>query len=368
MKHRDRVLTALSHETPDRCPLQASFTPEFAERLKADLQVKGQGLHNPHGGGNTYELETLLDEDMLLTSVGWVNGYYAPGYQDVDHYTDEWGVTWTCVEYETRFGKGKYTEPWGHPLADDAAIASYKAPDPHRPELYQEAARVVREFKDEYWIVGVCPTTIFESAWALRGYDRLMMDFVLDPDLANTVLDFTYCHHRVASEKLVELGVDMVWLGDDVGMQNRMLIAPETWRKYLKPRMADLIASLKRINPAVKVAYHSDGNIYPIIPELIEIGLDVLNPIQPQAMDPVQLKKDFGDRLCFWGSVDLQYTLPYGTVEQVREEVLTRLKTLGKNGGLIIGPTHNVQLDTPLENFWAMVNTVIKTPYSAVSG
>src|SRR5512135_1001222 len=138
MKHRDRVILALQHQEPDRCPMQISFTPEFAARLEADLEIKGQGLHNPHGGGNTYELERLLDQDMLLTSVGWVNGYYQGGYQDVESYTDEWGVTWKAVEYTTRFGKGKCSEPFGHPLKDDAAIEKYHAPDPYRPELYAE--------------------------------------------------------------------------------------------------------------------------------------------------------------------------------------------------------------------------------------
>jgi uroporphyrinogen-III decarboxylase len=141
------------------------------------------------------------------------------------------------------------------------------------------------------------------------------------------------------------------------------LISPDLWRKFLKPRLAHLIASLKKINPQVQVAYHSDGFIYPIIPELVEIGLDVLNPIQPAVMDPAKLKHDFGDKLCFWGSLDLQHTLPYGTPAEVRAEVITRLNTLGENGGLILGPTHNVQLDVPLENFWAMVNTITGTPY-----
>ncbi len=358
MKHRDRVRTALNHESPDRCPMQISFTPEFAERLKADLEIQGRSVHNPHGGGNTYELERALDEDMLLTSVGWVNGYYAPGYQEVDSYTDEWGVVWKCVEYSTRFGKGKYTEPFGHPLADDAAVASYRPPDPDRPDLYSEVERVIREYKDEYWIVGVTPTTIFESAWALRGYDRLMMDLLQNPDLANRVLDFTYNYHYIVTQKLVQLGVDMVWLGDDVGAQNRMLMSPATWRRYFKPRMANLIAALKQINPQVKIAYHSDGVIYPIIAELVEIGIDVLNPIQPAAVNPAKVKKDFGDRLCFWGSIDLQQTLPYGTPADVAAEVRTRLETIGANGGLIIGPTHNIQLDTPLENLWAMVRAI----------
>lgn len=367
MKHRERVLTALNHEEPDRCPMQASFTPEFAQRLRADLNLKGSGPHNPHGGGNTYELETALNEDLLLTSVGWGNSYYAAGYENLEGYTDEWGIGWKVIEYTTPYGKGKYTEPFGHPLADDRALASYQAPDPNRPELYTEAARVIRDFKDEYCIAGVTVTTIFECAWALRGYGQLMMDLLTDPDLADHILDIPYHYHLTAAKKLVEMGVDMLCTGDDVGMQNRMLFSPDLWRSFLKPKMANFISSVKAINPRLKVAYHSDGHIEPIIPELIEIGVDLLNPIQPACMDPAKLKQEYGNNLCFWGSIDEQQTLPFGTPAEVREQVLTRLKTLGKGGGLILGPTHNIQLDTPLDNFWALVNTVTQTPYKSLS-
>jgi uroporphyrinogen-III decarboxylase len=139
------------------------------------------------------------------------------------------------------------------------------------------------------------------------------------------------------------------------------------WRKYLKPRMADLIASLRAIKPDIKIAYHTDGVVYPIIPELIEIGVDVLNPIQPQSMDPVKLKQEYGGRLCFWGSLDIQQTIPFGTPEDVKREVITRLQTIGQGGGLLIGPTHNLQLDTPLENFWALVNTIREAEYQSLS-
>ena len=366
MKHRERVQIALNHREPDRCPMQVSFTPEFAERLENDLQLKGQGLHNPHGGGNTYELERLLDEDMLLTSVGWVNGYYHSGYQNVESYIDEWGVTWKTIEYETPYGKGKYTEPAGHPLAEESSLKTYHAPDPERPILYSEAERVIKEYKDEYWIVGVTPTTIFECAWALRGYEQLMLDMAMNHEIADTVLDFPFRYHKTVTEHLVRLGVDMVWLGDDVGGQKTMLMSPTMWRKYFKPRMAEIISSLRQINAGIKIAYHTDGVVYPIIPDLIEIGLDVLNPIQPAAMDPVKLKREYGDKLCFWGSLDIQQTLPFGSPDQVRQEVLTRLKTIGRNGGLLIGPTHNIQLDTPLENFYAMINTIKQTPYDSL--
>ena len=359
MKPRERVEMTLNHERPDRCPIQISFTPEFAERLRADMEIKGKQVHNPHGGGNTYELERALEEDLLLTSVGWANSYY----MDDKPYTDEWGIGWTVHPYETLFGKGHYTEIASHPLADDAAISDYQAPDPHRPELYAASEQTIRDFKDEYWIVGVTVTTIFETAWALRGLEQMMLDMVTDPELANQLLDIPFKYHLTAAKKLVEMGVDMIWTGDDVGSQHKMMISPRMWRKYFKPRMATFISELKAINPAVKVAYHSDGNVLPIIPELIEIGLDVLNPIQPASMDPAEVKKQFGDRLSFWGTIDEQKTLPFGTARDVANEVHQRLETVGYDGGLILAPTHHVQLDTPLENFWAMVNTITNTPY-----
>lgn len=359
MKHRERVMMALNHEIPDRCPMQVSFTPEFAAQLRAAMKFGGDRLHNPHGGGNTYELERALGEDMLLTSVGWANSYY----QDAWEYTDEWGVGWKSAEYTTRFGVGRYTEMRTFPLAEDSAIDSYLPPDPNRPELYDGAAWVIETFQDEYWIVGVTVTTMFETAWALRGYEQMLADFLLDPELAERLLDIPYHYHLTAAKKLTQMGVDMIWIGDDVGAQRSMLMSPATWRRFFKPRVANFIAELKAINPQVKVAYHSDGVIDPIIPDLIEIGLDVLNPIQPACMDPAQLKRQYGSNLCFWGSMDVQHTLPFGTPADVRAEVLNRLETIGKNGGLILGPTHHVQIDTPLENFWAMIDTITQTPY-----
>jgi uroporphyrinogen-III decarboxylase len=154
------------------------------------------------------------------------------------------------------------------------------------------------------------------------------------------------------------MGIDMLWIGDDVGGQVGMIMSPAHWRRFLKPRLAQFIAGVKAINPRLKVAYHSDASVYPIIPELIEVGVDILNPVQPACMDPALLKREYGDRLCFWGALDEQYNLPFGTPASVRAEVEERLHTIGRGGGLIIGPTHNVQLDTPLPNFWAMMEAI----------
>jgi uroporphyrinogen decarboxylase len=344
---------ALNHEITDHAPMQISFTPEFAQRLASDMGIL-EKMHNPHGGGNSMALELALDEDILLSSVGWANCYY----NEADAYTDEWGVGWRRASYSTKFGNGSYTEITGHPLALDSAIDSYKAPDPDREELYLDTKNLIKEYGKEYWITGVTVTTIFETAWALRGLDQLMVDFYLDPELAERILDIPFNYHLAAAKHLVDLGVDMIWTGDDMGGQQTMMISPDMWRKFFKPRMARFIRELKAKNPKVKIAYHSDGNIFPIIPDLIEIGLDVLNPIQPASMDPAEVKRLYGDSLCFWGSIDEQYTLPFGSVQDVEREVRTRLETIGKNGGFIIGPTHHVQLDTPLENFKAMVQTI----------
>ena len=355
MTHKERVALALSHKPTDRCPMQISFTPEFADRLATSMNLKDK-KHNPHGGGNKYELECALGVDILLTSVGWANCYYA----DEDQYVDEWGVTWRSAPYETPFGIGRYTEIVGNPLSDETALETYIPPNPNRPELYRDAEALIKNYGEEYWIGGVTVTTIFETAWALRGLDQLMMDFALNPELAERILDIPFKYHLVAAKRLAALGVDMIWTGDDMGAQHSMMISPDMWRQYFKPRMAQFFSEVKAVNPKIKIAYHSDGAIQPIIPDLIEIGLDILNPIQPASMDPVSLKAEFGDRLCFWGSIDEQHTLPFGKPEDVRKEVEERLATLGAGGGLIIGPTHHVQLDTPLENFYAMVEAITK--------
>lgn len=342
--------------------MQVSFTPEFAVRLREDLNLKTQRKHNPLGRGNPYDLERAVGCDMLITSVGWADNYY----QAERDYVDEWGIGWHPSPYQTRFGPGHYTEITSHPLADDKAVGSYRPPDPLRSGLYESAVRAIAEFGREYWICGAIVTTIFETAWALRGLERLLMDFVLNPDLADAILDIPFRYHLSAAKRMTSLGIDMLWIGDDVGAQDSMIISPQTWRRFLKPRLATFIAEVKTLNPKLKVAYHSDGKVNDIIPELIEIGLDVLNPIQPLCMDPAILKKKYGHNLCFWGSIDEQKTLPFGTADDVRREVLLRLRTIGSGGGLIIGPTHHVQLDTPMENFWSLVNTVINTPYTAL--
>lgn len=359
LSHRDRVQLAINHQTPDRCPMQISFTPEFASRLVEYLRPE-TGNSEFLKNCASFDLERYLDQDLLLTSGLWDNSYqqqYKPG----EEFTDDWGIGWKAIPYETKFGSGVYTEMIHHPLKEAKLLTDYKPPDPNLPGLYLETKRIIRDYKSEYWIVGVTVTTMFEKAWALRGYDQIMIDMLADPDLADTLLEIPYRYHLSMASQLVKMGVDMIWIGDDVGAQHTMLIAPDMWRKFLKGRLGDFIHTLKSLNKDIKIAYHSDGYIYPIIPDLIEIGLDVLNPVQPGSMSPLKLKKEFGKNLCFWGGIDEQKTLPFGSPKEVKDEVFSRVSSLGKDGGFIIGPTHHVQLDTPLENFCAMVDAIKET-------
>ena len=344
MTAKERVMSTLAHQKPDRPPMQISYTQEFRKRL----QIEYPGLKDivdPHG------IDIALGCDLLLTGVGWMNSYNQPE----SRYIDEWNVGWRAAEYQTAYGAGRYTEVDTHPLSDDAAISSYRPPDPHRSELYDAAKQLVAQNGTEYWITGVVKTTIFECAWALRGLEQLMMDFYLDADVAHAILDIPYAYHVEAAKHLVEIGVDMIWIGDDVGSQHGMMISPETWRTFLKPRMASFITSLRSIRKDIVIAYHSDGVITPIIDELIEIGVDVLNPIQPNCMDPLTLKKQFGSRLSFWGGIDQQQILPFATPDAVYANTKEMISVLGKDGGYIAGPTHNVQLDVPLDNLRMMI-------------
>jgi uroporphyrinogen decarboxylase len=157
---------------------------------------------------------------------------------------------------------------------------------------------------------------------------------------------------------MAEAGVDVLRLGDDVACQTGMLIGPALWRRWFKPRMARIIEAARAVKPDIHIFYHTDGDCRAIVPELIEIGVSVLNPVQPECMDPAALKAEFGDRLAFWGTVGTQSTMPHGTPAEVRAVVRERIATVGKGGGLLISPTHTLEPDVPWENVVAFVKAV----------
>jgi uroporphyrinogen decarboxylase len=160
------------------------------------------------------------------------------------------------------------------------------------------------------------------------------------------------------AEKYARSGVDILMLGDDVSTQLDMMISPGLWRELIKPRLTRIILSAKQINPDLLVFYHGDGNLQTIIPDLIETGVDILNPVQPECMDPAVIKKEYGQKLSFWGTIGTQTTLPFGTPEDVKEMVKKMIGSAGQGGGLLIAPTHTIEPDVPWENIEAFVSAV----------
>ncbi|MDR1712257.1 MAG: hypothetical protein LBR58_10485 [Propionibacteriaceae bacterium] len=357
MTARERVQTALDREPTDRPPFQATFTPEFADRLRTHFGLLAQFTEPHHRKWYGYDLELATGQDALQAGAGWVTNYYlhdAP-------FTDDWGIDWVVERYETPYGSGYYTNPDSHPLAGEVDLSAIRAPDPDRPGAYDHVERLVREYGSSHYIIGRVHCTIFELAWALRGFENLLVDLMAEPEAACAVLDLVAGYHTKVAVNLAQRGVDMIWLGDDWGAQTNSIVSPQTWDEFFAPRYAALIQAVRAVKPDIKIAFHTDGCVYNIIPGLIEVGVDVLNPIQTECMDPAVLKQRFGDKLSFFGGVAVQSTLPLGTPADIRKEFDWLHSTLGAGGGWLCAPTHHVQLDTPLENFLALVDCFTRT-------
>ena len=349
MNHKERLLMTINHEEPDRVPLCAWYTPEAEKTVLRHLGVESDQTETYKAAGGP--LPILMDHDFLISWVGPCTGYYL---NPAEEYTDEWGIGWKWFKYGAG---GSYTEMVRHPLEDIVDPSEFSMPDFTLEDRYGGARRLVAQYGNEYGIMGGCACTLFELAWYLRGMEKVLTDMVTNKDFMNAYLDKLLAWIDEAGTRMVGLGVDIIWIGDDFGMQEEMLISPQLFREFFKPRYARLFAKWKALNPRVKIAFHSDGNIYPIIGDLIEIGLHILNPVQPKSMDPAKLKREFGKHLSFWGTIDIQEVLPFGTPQDVAREVKLRVRTVGKGGGLIIAPAHNIQPEVPLENILAFYAT-----------
>jgi uroporphyrinogen decarboxylase len=333
MKSRERTLTAIDLKEPDRVPIFADMVPELEDKF----------FHKYGLSGN--KLLTFLGNDLVVEAVGVANSYAK--INEGETRDDEWGIGWKAAKHN----KGTYTEISSRPLenASYKDLKEYKIPDPEDDKRYEAVYKLKEDFSDEYAVMIDLSCTIFEISWYLRGMDKLLMDMVVDSRFVNDLMDKVLEFYIPAAKKLAKIGVDIIWTGDDVGMQTGMMLSPEMFNTYLKERYRIFINEIKRTNDKVKIAFHSDGSIVPIIDDLIEIGVDILNPVQPKCMDPKKIKDNFGSKLCFMGTIDEQDILPFGTLEDLRIEIDERIETVGKGGGLILGPTHNIQNDTEME-------------------
>jgi uroporphyrinogen decarboxylase len=332
MNSRERVEMALNFEQPDRTPVFASFVPEIEQRLRSELGISGA------------DIGAALGNDMIKACAGLEMSFYG---KPEPKYTDPWGIQWQYIKNDT----GVYTEIAGHPLAGDRAkLDSFEIPDPLEDSQYDDFRNKKELYGNEKWMIGSSQISIFEACWYLRGLDTFMMDMALDPDYAEKLMDKVMQFPLKAAKKYIELGADMIWFGDDVAMQTGMMMSVDMWRSFFKDRYAQLFAECKKLNPNIKIAYHSCGQCTEILDDMIEIGLDVLNPLQPMAIDPFETKKRYGNRLALFGGLCVQHTMPYGSVEDVRNAVAKLIAELGKGGGYILAPAHHIQADTSIEN------------------
>ena len=349
MNSKERVLAAISGHEPDRVPIDVWYTPEMRSKMVEQLQIEEKDLLDDELSPDPLQLD--LGNDLLITTVGPAASYYL---SEEDYYEDEWGIGWRKVHYD----KGSYTEPHHHPLADLEDPEEITIPDFSEDPRYKEARHFVNNYGDSHAIVGEISCTIFELSWYLRGFSQVLQDFHINRDFLHAYFNKLKEWARTAGRKLVETGVDIIFMGDDVGSQDQMLISPETFREFLKPIYAELFDTFRAINPDVKIAFHTDGNVMPVVEDYIEIGVDILNPIQPECMDPVEIKEEFGDKLVLHGAVSLQETLPLGTPREVEKEVKYLIKKCNTNGGFIIGPSNALFKEIPMENIITLYNSV----------
>jgi uroporphyrinogen decarboxylase len=199
---------------------------------------------------------------------------------------------------------------------------------------------------------------LFEAAWRLRGLENFLLDLIERPEWAGFLLDrLTELACRNAAV-LARAGVDVLSLDDDVGAPVTMMIGPDTWRRFFKPRMAEVIDTAREIQPELRILFHSDGNYAPILGDLVDIGVNGINPLQPDHMDAVQIRARYGSKLALWGTVGSQTTLSFAKPESIRREVVERIATLGR-AGLILSPAYDLgEPDIPWENVAALLEAV----------
>jgi uroporphyrinogen decarboxylase len=364
---RERVIAAIEHREPDRVPIDINPVPDFYLKLKSylDLEIEEEikpGFMEeaiPHP-----QVLAALGADLTSVKLGSAKRP-RPTPPRPDLVVDDWGVGLKRVFQP---GGGSYLEPVYHPLADATIddLEKYPWPDPCTPGRGETAeAEAKRLYEDtDLALVGRFGGPIIQNALYMMGFERWLVCVAQEPEFAEALLDkitdVAIALDRVGLEATARYLQIFKASGDDFGMQTGPLYAPKTFRDLFLPRLRRrwqaARAYLDQVNPSVQIMFHSCGGIHPLIQDLIEIGLQVLDPVQPRAvgMDSAELKREFGDRITFHGGVDEQQILPLGSQKDVEEEVRRRLAAFGPGGGYILAPSHYVQADTPPANVVAM--------------
>ncbi len=370
MTHRERVLTALDRREPDRVPLDISATKCTSIHRVAYQNLIGHLGLSPRPGVIWDKMQQIvmpeedflerLDVDTRALWAGPPDGFTAPDLGP-DYFMDEWGVLRYCPPGGLYFDLHK-SPLQGEVTLDD--LESFPWPDPDDPGRVRglrERAHHLRHETD-YAVVLNLGATLLHTSQYLRGFDGWFTDLILQPEFMHRMLDkILDVHLRTIRNIFREVGdnADIVFLGDDLATETGPMISPAHYREYLKPRFMQLISCVREFSRA-KILYHCCGSAHHFIDDLVEAGVDALNPVQTSArgMNPADLKRRFGDRISFWGGIDTRRVLNHGSVEEVRAEVRQVIQALAPGGGYVLNFIHNAQPDVRPENVVAMIETL----------
>lgn len=331
MNNRERVFAVLSHKQPDKVPYHIGFTkkahakmvkfyidPDFVSKLGNCLTCLSCELKD-----SWKEVKPNIWEDQF--GVQW------------DRSIDEdIGVVCNC-------------------LITPENINEYEFSNPDDTSRYDEYSEILGINKDGFFVVDF-GFSLFERAWTLTGMENLLMAMVSNKDFVHSLLDRILDFNLRIIENACSFDIDAMMFGDDWGQQAGLIMGPKLWRQFIKPRIKQMYGLVKSKGKFVFI--HSCGKVDEIFPDLIECGLDVFNPFQPEVMDVFEMKKKYGSSLSFYGGISTQRTLPYGTPAQVRDEVKQLLDVVGKNGGYIAAPAHDIPADAKPENTAAMIEVL----------
>ena len=331
LTNRERVLASLDHRQPDRVPYHIRFT----EPARAAMAAFYGDPHFESRLGNC--LHILRTEP-------------AGSWREVrpDTWADQFGVQWDrSVDKDI----GNVCNV----LVTPENLRGFRFPDPRDPSRFSDHAALIASTPDLFHVTDI-GFSLYERAWTLAGMENVLMAMVENPGFVDELLNRITEFNLALIQQACSLPIDAMMFGDDWGQQRGLLMGPAAWRRFIKPRVSRMYAAVKARGKRVFI--HSCGKVDELFPELIECGLDVFNPFQPEVIDVYEAKRQYGDRLSFYGGISTQKTLPYGTTNDVKDEVRRLLATIGAGGGYIASPAHDVPRDAKPENVAAMVDAL----------
>ncbi len=322
MTYRSDFIQAITHQEPEQLPHSIKFTVEAKENIERFL-------------GRPFDpvLETGSGVVASHTNNGWEE--VKPGY-----FKDYFGVVWNKTQDKTL---GIVDQP----VLEDAEFGDYEFPNPNDLPVYDFIRRDKEKYPDHFHMVSI-GFSLFERAWALYGMEEFMMDLIAEPEFIHELLDKITEYNDAVIKNAAALGVDCVHFGDDWGSQLGTLISPPMWREFIKPRFAQSCAVAKEAG--LLVSLHCCGNVEDLMDDIVECGVDVFDPFQPEAMDIWKLREKYRNKLAFWGGLSVQKTMPFGSIDDVRKDTEELINIMMPGGGYILSPSHSISGDVPLEN------------------